>query len=177
MSALLVDAVGTVRSAARAAEPPLRLSVASLIGDAASSAALDASARGCTLVVGPVDPDLYVCAHREPLTAAIVNLLQNGFKFTKPHTDVRLNAYANGTRTHVWIEVADHCGGLPDDFERKMFRPFTQGSEDRTGLGLGLSIARQGIEAEGGTLSVEDVPGTGCIFRISLPIAPAGGSV
>lgn len=177
MSALLVDAVGTVRAAARAAEPSLHLSVASLIGDAASSAALDASARGCTMVVGSVDPDLYVCAHREPLTAAIVNLLQNGFKFTKPHTDVRLNAYANETRTDVWIEVADHCGGLPDDFERKMFRPFTQGSEDRTGLGLGLSIARQGIEAEGGTLSVEDVPGTGCIFRISLPIAPANGSV
>jgi hypothetical protein len=172
MSALLADAVGSVRSATGTVQPAVHLSVASLIGDAASSAALDASARGCTMVVGPVDPTLWVCAHREPLTAAIVNLLHNGFKFTKPHTDVVLSAYANEARTEVWIEVADNCGGLPADFAAKMFRPFTQGSEDRTGLGLGLSIARQGVEAQGGRLSVVDVPGTGCIFRISLPMAP-----
>ena len=172
MSALLVEAAVSVRAAAGVDPSPEYLSVASLIGDAASSAALDASARGCTTVVGPVDPGLWVCAHREPLTAAIVNLLQNGFKFTKPHTDVVLSAQANPARTEIWIEVADNCGGLPADFATKMFRPFTQGSEDRTGLGLGLSIARQGVQAQGGTLGVEDVPGTGCIFRISLPVAP-----
>jgi hypothetical protein len=124
------------------------------------------------MVVGRVDPGLWVCGHREPLTAAIVNLLQNGFKFTKPHTDVVLSAHANQARTEVWIEVADNCGGLPAGFATAMFRPFTQGGEDRSGLGLGLSIARQGVEAQGGTLSVEDHPGTGCVFRISLPIAP-----
>lgn len=171
MSAILVNAAGAVREAAGTGQPAPHLSVASLIGDAASSAALDASARGCTMVVGPVDPGLWVCAHREPLTAAIVNLLQNGFKFTKPHTDVMLSAYANEAKTEVWIEISDNCGGLPADFAAKMFRPFTQGSDDRSGLGLGLSIARQGVEAQGGTLSVQDIPGTGCIFRIALALA------
>lgn len=51
-----------------------------------------------------------------------------------------------------------------------MFSPFSQRSSDRTGLGLGLAIARQSVEADGGVLSVRDVPGTGCIFTISLPI-------
>ena len=171
MSALLADAVATVRAAADPRQPSPQISVGSVIGEAASGAALDAAARGCTMVVGPVDPALWVCARREPLVAAIVNLLQNGFKFTQPHTEVHLSAYA-GEDGRVRIDVADHCGGLPEGFAEVMFKPFTQADKDRTGLGLGLSIARQGVEAEGGTLSVRDLPGTGCIFTISLPSAP-----
>lgn len=67
------------------------------------------------------------------------------------------------------MEVADHCGGLPPGSAERMFTPFTQRSDDKSGLGLGLSIARQSIEADGGTLTVRDVPGTGCVFTIGLP--------
>jgi signal transduction histidine kinase len=51
-----------------------------------------------------------------------------------------------------------------------MFTPFTQRSEDRTGLGLGLAIARSSVEADSGKLTVRDVPGTGCVFTIALPL-------
>jgi signal transduction histidine kinase len=63
----------------------------------------------------------------------------------------------------------DNCGGLPPGNAEKMFTPFTQRSDDRTGMGLGLSIARKSVEADGGTLSVRDLPGKGCIFTIDLP--------
>jgi signal transduction histidine kinase len=171
MAALLAEAVSTVRTAAGAEASRPQISVASVIGDAASSAALDAAARGCTMVVGPVDAALWVCARREPLVAAIVNLLQNGFKFTQAQTEVVLDAYA-GRDGNICIDVSDHCGGLPPGFSVDMFRPFTQADRDRSGLGLGLAIAKQGVEAEGGTLSVRDVPGQGCVFTISLPPAP-----
>jgi signal transduction histidine kinase len=69
----------------------------------------------------------------------------------------------------ILIDVKDHCGGLPPGNAERMFLPFTQNGEDRTGLGLGLSIARRSVEANNGTLSVRDVPGTGCVFTISLP--------
>ena len=69
----------------------------------------------------------------------------------------------------VLIEVKDQCGGLPPGSAEIMFKPFTQRSDDKSGLGLGLSIARQSIEADAGTLSVRDMPGTGCVFTISLP--------
>ena len=78
-----------------------------------------------------------------------------------------MNAYEFGK--HVLIEVKDHCGGLPPGSAEDMFSPFTQRGNDRSGLGLGLSIARQSVEADFGTLSVRDVPGTGCVFTISLP--------
>jgi signal transduction histidine kinase len=81
---------------------------------------------------------------------------------------VTLTAQPSGE--FVLIEVADHCGGLPPGSIEHLFLPFSQRSGDRTGLGLGLAIARQNVEADGGALSVRDVPGTGCVFTISLPL-------
>jgi len=50
-----------------------------------------------------------------------------------------------------------------------MFRAFTQNAEDRSGLGLGLSICRSSVEANDGILRVRDLPGSGCVFTIDLP--------
>ncbi|MEJ0003533.1 MAG: hypothetical protein WDN30_08185 [Pararobbsia sp.] len=50
-----------------------------------------------------------------------------------------------------------------------MFPRFRQNGVDRTGLGLGLSIARRSVEASAGTLSVRDIPAISCVFTISLP--------
>ena len=50
-----------------------------------------------------------------------------------------------------------------------MFKPFMQDGADKTGLGLGLSISRLSVEANGGTLSVRNIPGLGCVFTIDLP--------
>ena len=142
-------------------------SVASFIADAEAAGELRASLAGCAFTVPPVDPNLVVRGDRELLLAALGNLLQNACKFTRANTEVTLNAYASGE--FVLIEVKDHCGGLPAGSTEKLFAPFTQHSHDRSGLGLGLSVARQSVEAEGGTLTVRDVPGVGCVFTISLP--------
>jgi len=63
----------------------------------------------------------------------------------------------------------DHCGGLPPGAIEKIFLPFTQNGEDRSGLGLGLAICRRSVEANNGTLQVRDIPGSGCVFTIELP--------
>jgi signal transduction histidine kinase len=170
MSVLLVESVAAVRTGAVAAAAAELFPVAALIADAENAAGLYASARGCVLAVQPVDPALTIRARREPLLAALVNLLGNGFKFTTPHTEVTLGAHAAGSGT-VAIEVADRCGGLPPGAVEHMFKPFSQANADRSGLGLGLVIARRAVEAEGGALTVRDVPGIGCVFTITLPAA------
>jgi signal transduction histidine kinase len=95
------------------------------------------------------------------------NLLQNAFKFTRSRTEVTLNAYAVADR--ILIDVEDGCGGLPPGDTERMFKPFIQNAADKTGLGLGLSIARLSVDANGGILSVRNIPGTGCVFTIDLP--------
>ncbi len=153
-----------------AAEPPLNqqvFSLASFIADAASTGLLDANANRCSFNVRHIEPELEIRGDRELLLGALINLLQNAFKFTQPQTKVWLNAYAKDDAT-VLIEVEDHCGGLPPGFAEIVFQPFTRRHEDKTGLGLGLSIARKSVEESGGTLTVRDVPGTGCVFTMRL---------
>jgi signal transduction histidine kinase len=142
-------------------------SLAEFIDEATNDAALNAKSHGCKFEVKPVTPTLALDANRELVLAALANLLNNAFKFTHHHTLVTLSAYEFGNR--ILIDVADNCGGLPPGNAEKMFAPFMQNSGDRSGLGLGLSIARQSIEADGGILTVQDVPDTGCIFTINLP--------
>jgi signal transduction histidine kinase len=149
-------------------QPPLeRISVAQLILEVQVAAALEATTRGCSFTVSPVEQGLAVDADRQMLSSAIANLLQNAFKFTRLHSHVSLKAYAAADR--VLIDVADECGGLPPGQAEALFRPFEQRGINRTGLGLGLSISRRSVEAIGGELQVRDLPGTGCIFTISLP--------
>ena len=141
--------------------------LANFIADIKVSAALEARAKGCLFHVHGVEADLAIDGDREMLGSAVSNLLQNAFKFTKHRSEVSLNAYAAGNR--VLIEIADHCGGLPDGAAKTMFLPFTQVGLDNSGLGLGLSIARLSVEANQGILRVRDVPGSGCVFTIDLP--------
>ena len=142
-------------------------SLAEFIAEVKLSASLEAKVRGCTLTVSDVDPGLAVDCDRELLFSAAGNLLQNAFKFTEYGTEVTLNSYATADR--IFIDVQDHCGGLPAGFAEIMFQPFIQGGADRSGLGLGLSIAQRSVVANDGTLGVRDVPGTGCVFTIELP--------
>lgn len=141
--------------------------LADLIAEVKLSAGLEAQLKQCVFTVSKVDPLLAVDVDRDLLLGAIGNLLQNAFKFTQPHSEVTLNAYALADR--VLIDVSDHCGGLPPGFSGTMFLPFSQGATDRSGLGLGLTIAKRSVEANDGLLSVRDLPGTGCVFTIDLP--------
>jgi signal transduction histidine kinase len=164
----LIDrSLSEVRTTAGMPIQHVLFSLADFISELKLSAALEAQIKKCCLTVSPVDPGLAVDADRDLLFAAVGNLLQNAFKFTQTATEVTLSAYAVADR--ILIEVQDHCGGLPPGSAERMFLPFIQGGLDRSGLGLGLAIARRSVEANQGTLSVRDVPHSGCVFTIELP--------
>ena len=164
-------AIAEVRATAQEGMHPEIITVAGFLADGAAVALLDPKAASVRFVVRPADPQLAVVGNRERLAAALGNLLQNAFKFTHAHGLVELGA--RGLDGRVLIEVEDGCGGLPPGSMERMFRPFSQRNDDRTGLGLGLSIARQSVEADGGRLDIRDVPGTGCVFTMDLPVHSA----
>ena len=147
-----------------------RLVLADFIAEVEIVAQLQAVGFGLELLVSPVDGGLAVEADRQLLASAVSNLLQNAFKFTRPRGTVSLHTHATSDR--VLIEIWDECGGLPDGKAAELFRPFTQLGVDRSGLGLGLSIARSAVRVNAGEISVRNIPGSGCVFTIDLPRKP-----
>ena len=150
----------------------LALAMNEFIEEIALSATMDAEARDIVFRVEGRDVDASIEVDRQLLASALLNLIQNAFKFTKPKGTVVLQVRVADER--VLIEVCDECGGLPAG-NIDLFRSFTQQSADRSGLGLGLSIALAAVHANGGHLYVRDVPGFGCVFTIDLPraVSPA----
>ena len=164
---LIDSSLATIRDAALAPLHPRVFSLVFFLADAGRVAELYAADTGCTLRIDEVESQLAIEGNRELLAAALGNLLQNAFKFTRPGSEVALHAHAS--EAWIRIDVEDCCGGLPDGVADRMFEPFKQGFDDKRGLGLGLSIARRSVEADGGRLTVQDLPGKGCVFTIELP--------
>lgn len=148
---------------------PVRLVVADFLDDVAVTAHLHAESSGVDLHVEPMARDAAVIADPQVLTSAVMNLLSNGFKFTPRGGRVVLRGISRNGR--VQLDVEDQCGGTLD----VSGDPFTAFRErrghDRSGLGLGLSIARKAVRASGGEIHVRNLPGVGCVFTVDLPAA------
>lgn len=165
---LINHSLASVRNAGLAPPQPRIFSLATFLADAGRVAELYAADTGCVLHVAEVDAELAIEGHRELLMAALGNLLQNALKFTRSGSEVTLHAHASADS--IRIDVEDCCGGLSEGGVATMFTPFRQGFNDSRGPGLGLSIARRSVEADSGCLTVQDRPGKGCVFTMSLPM-------
>lgn len=144
-----------------------RISVAEFIEEVEIGASVQAQARDVRFSVTSVDRTVTIEGDRPILVAAVANLLQNAFKFTRQGGHVSLRA--STTTDRVLFEVEDECGGLPAGVAEDLFRPFEQRGADRSGVGLGLAISLRAAKANEGDLRVRDIPGRGCVFTLDLP--------
>jgi signal transduction histidine kinase len=151
------------------AERRERISLSELVREVETDATMGLNTVGVKLTVDPVEAGVFMEVDRQIVHAALANLVQNAFRYTQPQTNISLRARATGDR--IFIDVEDECGGLPPGEPQRLFRPFERRRSDRSGLGLGLTISRRGVEANGGRIGVRDLPGKGCVFSIELPRA------
>jgi signal transduction histidine kinase/CheY-like chemotaxis protein len=109
------------------------------------------------------------------LQQVVWNLLANAVKFTPPGGRVQLRVARDGQG--VRITVRDSGAGIPREFLPSVFEPFRQADATATrqhgGLGLGLAIVRQLVDAHGGTIAADsEGEGRGATFTVSLPGVP-----
>lgn len=103
----------------------------------------------------------------------IANLLLNAALHTPSGTPIFLAAGVDTARARVFFTVADRGPGLPAAMRERLFQKFQRGDAARAGgLGLGLSIIRGFVSAQGGEVVAGENPGGGAVFTVYLPFAP-----
>ncbi len=126
-------------------------------------------------VLRPVPP-VGVFGDRTKLRGALLNLIDNAVKATKPDDTIALEARISG---HVLtLTVSDTGVGIEPEIRDSVFDRFVAGrAGGPRGTGLGLAIVRAVVEAHGGQVTLESSPGRGCNIEITLPanrIIPSG---
>lgn len=173
----LGDLVNDLLDVARISAGKLQLErvpvdLAELVREVAARFTPQAQKAGCALELD-VPATLVGLWNTQRLEQVVINLLTNALKYGvgKP---VHLRLVSEGTRAH--LTVRDEGIGIAVDDQARIFERFERAVSDRHfgGLGLGLYICRQIVDALGGTISVRSEPGQGATFEVRLPLDSAG---
>jgi signal transduction histidine kinase len=146
--------------------------VASSLRQCVSAIRLDASLGGKDVLIENIEEALSVMADPFRLAQILNNLIANAYKYGDNFSPIRLRA--RRVDGYGRIEVINAGPGIPPQEHDAVFRPFTRaaGAGRRVpGAGLGLSIAKLLVEAQGGRIDFESVPGRQTAFWIDLPLA------
>ncbi len=117
-----------------------------------------------------------VTGDRDLLKQLILNLVENGLKYTPAGGQVTLSFYRDESRARIVVQDTGR-GVAPDELARifqRFYRSNDSGSRGSGGAGIGLAIADWIVRAHGGEIAVESKVGKGSTFTVYLPAAPAG---
>ena len=114
---------------------------------------------------------LYVRGDRRRTAEVVAGLVHNATKYAPPGTRITVRVERGEVRAIV--RVQDEGPGVPPQERGHIFEPYARGAlhDDVRGSGIGLFASRRVIEGQGGDLWVEDAPGGGAVFALSIPLA------
>ncbi|MEA3186910.1 MAG: two-component system, OmpR family, phosphate regulon sensor histidine kinase PhoR [Chthoniobacter sp.] len=127
------------------------------------------------LTRGPTNELPMILVDKGAMVIALVNLIDNALKYSSGPDDISLAARSREGR--VILEVADKGRGISKSQQKRIFSRFYQVDQKLSrageGCGLGLSIVKSVVEAQGGTIRVESAESRGSTFYIELPAISA----
>ncbi|MBZ5738555.1 sensor histidine kinase [Nocardioides mangrovi] len=151
-------------------DTPLPVHIDDVIGVAVDTSAIDADAKGISVVTSGAR-DLEVLGNEEQVTAAVANLIANAVSYSDPGATVVVSTKADDQV--VTIAVVDQGIGIPADEIDRIFERFYRVDPARHrstgGTGLGLSIVKHVAATHGGEVDVWSVEGQGSTFTLTLP--------
>jgi len=172
MERLLADLLAVARLDCGQTLPvsPATMDLRSLLEEVHAAFACPARGNGRRLECRMPETLPSVHADRDRIHQVLSNLVGNALKFTPTGGTVTIEAEA--VPGEVRCSVRDTGPGLTEEEVDRIFDPFWQAEKTaRLGFGLGLKIAKCIVEAHGGSMSVESVPGEGSTFSFTLPVA------
>jgi PAS domain S-box-containing protein len=151
---------------------PTKLSLVTLVKEAAESLRPVATEKLINLTVMSADPGVIAWADRDKVIQVLMNLIGNALKFTPTRGKVTI-AVAKDSAAWMQISVTDTGPGIPAEEVNKVFGRFYQigqaGTQKTQGTGLGLAISKALVEMHGGKIWVESEAGKGSTFSFTLP--------
>jgi PAS domain S-box-containing protein len=105
------------------------------------------------------------------LRQVFLNLLTNALDAVEGRLDAVIAIRTGAEKTKLIVEVEDNGVGIPASIADKIFEPFFTTKERKKGIGLGLSLCRELLSNMGGTVRLEERPGCGTIFVVTLPLS------
>ena len=150
-----------------------RYPVATLVSAALSQLRSLCDGRDIQVSLDSSLPDLNADADLSAL--ALRQLIANALKYAPPSAVIRVSAEKDGDS--VVLHVSNTGPGIPATEQEAIFEKFYRGQEAREripGTGMGLTIAREIVQAHGGQIWVNSKPGEGVQFSFSLPKAAEG---
>jgi len=152
----------------------MRISIQSVLNFAIDEIKYSAARRDMQLSLHLPDDPIYVNVDAEKTALAFVNLLNNAVRFSTEGSEITLGVLRQEKDVLVWVQ--DRGIGIPVDKLQKVFEEFYQIEPPHTrrygGLGIGLTIAKGLIEAQGGSIWAESTgEGRGSTFKVKLRIA------
>ncbi len=152
----------------------MKISIQDVLNFAIDEIKYSAARRDMQLVLDFQEDPIYVNVDAEKTALAFVNLLNNAIRFSPEGSEITIGAVKQEKQVLIWVQ--DHGIGIPVDKLQKIFEEFYQIEPPNTrhygGLGIGLTIAKGLIEAQGGKIWVEsDGVGKGSTFKVTLRIA------
>jgi len=145
----------------------------SLIETSVYSAGFEATKKQTRIVFAPPTALPPMLLDVDRMKQVIDNLLSNAAKYSPAGSTITVELHAQDGQ--CGFSVIDQGPGIPENERGQLFKDFGRLSTTPTGgetsTGLGLVICRRIVEAHGGAISVENLPGRGCAFRVMLPNA------
>jgi len=147
-----------------------RIDIIDLLGAIVDDAGFEAKAKGVVVRLEGV-ASFVSNTNGELIYRALENVVRNAVKYTADGTAVIVDAHLNESHPNMLrITVCDHGPGVPDDEIERIFEPFQRGvdSAEITGHGLGLAIARQTLDIQGGSIRAENGTKSGLTIIIQI---------
>jgi PAS domain S-box-containing protein len=148
------------------AEP---VNLSRLVNDVIERSIAMTGAAGCDVRTS-IEPDVIANVDSYRIEQVLANLMSNACRYAygKP-IEIALELKAEAA---VCLSVADQGIGIAKENHQKIFEKFERATtlNQKAGMGLGLFIARQIVEAHGGSISVDSEPGKGAKFMVDLPL-------
>jgi signal transduction histidine kinase len=149
--------------------------LAPLLSEAATALRGAATAKDLTLDLPHCDEPIPAMFDEDRVLQVLTNLIANAIKFTPPGGRIRVECAHSSSMAK--ISVSDTGPGITPELIESVFERFAQGADPgRRGLGLGLYISRNLIEAQQGKIWAESTPGHGTTVTFTLPLTTSSGT-